>query len=221
MKLLLIEDNEKLRNELKDFLEEEGYITETADDFQTGNEKIHLYKYDLVIVDIGLPDGRGFDIITNLKSKKDNCGILIISAKNAIPDKVKGLELGADDYITKPFHIAEFNARVKSILRRKNFDGNQTVEFNEIVIDLNSLQVKIKNNSLTLTKKEYELLLYFLYNKDRVITKESIAEHLWGDHIDSADSFDFIYNHIKNLRKKIAMFMPSGLIIFRRGKACE
>ncbi|MBU1099602.1 MAG: response regulator transcription factor [Bacteroidetes bacterium] len=203
MKLLLIEDNIKLQTELTNFLKEEGYLTETANDFRSGIEKIHLYKYDLVIVDIGLPDGSGFDIIRSLKSNNNNCGILIISAKNAIQDKVNGLELGADDYITKPFHIAEFNARIKSILRRKNFDGNQSIGFQELNIDLNSTEVKVGKNILALTKKEYELLLYLLYNKDRILTKESIAEHLWGDHIDSADSFDFIYSHIKNLRRKI------------------
>ena len=203
MKLLLIEDNQQLNEELTLFLKEEGYITERAFTFLEASDKINSYKYDLIIVDIGLPDGSGFDIIMELKSRGETSGVLIISAKNAIPDKVKGLELGADDYITKPFHIAEFNARVKSILRRKNFEGNNKIYFNEISIDINAASVSVNENILALTKKEYELLLYFIYNKNRVVTKESIAEHLWGDHADSSDNFDFIYNHIKNLRKKL------------------
>ena len=203
MKLLIIEDNDSLRNEIIKFLEEERYITEYAPNFSTASEKIHAYKYDLVIVDIGLPDGSGFDIIRKLKEQNSPSGILIISAKNAIPDKVLGLELGADDYVTKPFHMAEFNARIKSVLRRKNFDGNNLVKFNEITIDINAAIVSVHGTPLVLTKKEYELLLYFIYNKNRIVTKESIAEHLWGDHADSADNFDFIYSHIKNLRKKI------------------
>lgn len=203
MKLLLIEDNLPLQEEIKSFLKEEGYLVETTSTYSSASDKIHTYDYDLVIVDIGLPDGSGFDIVKELKVKKSSSGILIISAKNAISDKVLGLELGADDYITKPFHFAEFNARVKSILRRNNFDGNNILEFNEISINLDAAIVTVNSNDLSLTKKEYELLLYFIYNKDRVVTKESIAEHLWGDHADSADNFDFIYSHIKNLRKKI------------------
>lgn len=203
MKLLLIEDNIELSEELSTFLTEEGYLTEKALTFSSATEKIHAYNYDLVIVDLGLPDGNGLDIISQLKESGIKSGILIISAKNAITDKVKGLELGADDYITKPFHIAEFNARVKSILRRKNFEGNNTILFNDIFVDINAATVSVNGQMLTLTKKEYELLVYFLYNKNRIVTKESIAEHLWGDHADSADNFDFIYNHIKNLRKKI------------------
>lgn len=203
MKLLLIEDNIELNEELSTFLQEEGYLTEKVLTYAEASEKIHAYCYDLVIVDIGLPDGSGFDIIRNLKKKGANSGILIISAKNAIADKVQGLELGADDYITKPFHIAEFNARIKSILRRKNFEGNNQIKFNEITIDVNAASVTVNESVLTLTKKEYELLLYFFYNKNRIVTKESIAEHLWGDHADSSDNFDFIYNHIKNLRKKL------------------
>ncbi|MBI9071812.1 MAG: response regulator transcription factor [Melioribacteraceae bacterium] len=203
MKILIVEDNIELAKGMASILLEEGYIIENSFTFNDGLEKISIYATDLVIVDIGLPDGNGLDLIRSLKENKNNCGVLIVSAKNSIEDKVSGLEIGADDYITKPFHNAELVARVKSILRRKNFEGSNIFEINEIKIDIQNLEVFVKEQKLTLTKKEYELLLYFIYNKNRVLTKESIAEHLWGDHVDMADNFDFIYNHIKNLRKKL------------------
>jgi len=203
MKLLIVEDNFQLADDLSRFLTEQGFIVEISDTLESARSKIELYDYELIILDIGLPDGSGLDIIRLLKKRKSDTGILIVTAKNAIEDKVKGLELGADDYITKPFHKAELNARIRSIIRRKNFNGSNIISINKIEIDLNSMAVKVDNKELDLTRKEYDLLLYFIYNKNRVLTKESIAEHLWGDHIDQADNFDFIYNHIKNLRKKL------------------
>jgi len=203
MKLLIVEDNFQLADDLSRFLTEHGFIVEIADTLEDAKEKVELYHYELIILDIGLPDGSGLDIIKLLKDKNSDAGILIVTAKNAIEDKVKGLELGADDYITKPFHKAELNARIRSIIRRKKFNGSNIIVINKIQIDLNSMSVTIDDKELDLTRKEYDLLLYFIYNKNRVLTKESIAEHLWGDHIDQADNFDFIYNHIKNLRKKL------------------
>jgi len=203
MKLLIVEDNFQLADDLSRFLSEHGFIVEIAETLESARGKIELYDYELIILDIGLPDGSGLEIIKQLKNKKSDAGILIVTAKNAIEDKVKGLELGADDYITKPFHKAELNARIRSIIRRKKFNGSNTILINKIEIDLNSMAVTVEDKELDLTRKEYDLLLYFIYNKNRVLTKESIAEHLWGDHIDQADNFDFIYNHIKNLRKKL------------------
>ena len=203
MKLLIVEDNFQLADDLSRFLIEQGFIVEISATLESARGKVELYDYELIILDIGLPDGSGLDIIKLLKKRKSDTGILIVTAKNAIEDKVKGLELGADDYITKPFHKAELNARIRSIIRRKKFNGSNTILVNKIEIDLNSMAVKVDNKELDLTRKEYDLLLYFIYNKNRVLTKESIAEHLWGDHIDQADNFDFIYNHIKNLRKKL------------------
>ncbi|MGM0503842.1 MAG: response regulator transcription factor [Bacteroidota bacterium] len=203
MKLLIVEDNFQLADDLSRFLSEHGFIVEISETLESARGKIELYDYELIILDIGLPDGSGLDIIKLLKKRKSDTGILIVTAKNAIEDKVKGLELGADDYITKPFHKAELNARIRSIIRRKKFNGSNTILVNKIEIDLNSMAVKVDNKELDLTRKEYDLLLYFIYNKNRVLTKESIAEHLWGDHIDQADNFDFIYNHIKNLRRKL------------------
>lgn len=203
MKLLLVEDNLLLANDMVQFLTDNGFIVEQAGTLEDASEKITVYQYDLVIIDIGLPDGSGLDLIKEMKTNELNSGILIVTAKNAIEDKVAGLELGADDYLTKPFHKAELNARIRSIIRRHKFNGSNILQFDEIKIDVTASQAYVNELPLNLTRKEYDLLLYFMYNKNRVLTKETIAEHLWGDHIDQADSFDFIYNHIKNLRKKI------------------
>ena len=203
MKLLIVEDNFQLADDLSKFLIENGFIVETANTLMDATDKVLVYDYDLIILDLGLPDGSGLDLIHELKRLQRNPGILIVTAKNAIEDKVMGLELGADDFITKPFHKAELNARVRSIIRRKKFKGSSQLEINKIKIDLDSREVFVDSEFVELTRKEYDLLLYFMYNKGRVLTKENIAEHLWGDHIDQADNFDFIYNHIKNLRKKL------------------
>jgi len=203
MKLLIVEDNFQLADDLSRFLAENGFVVELSDTLVDATEKVGLYDYDLIILDIGLPDGSGLELIKTIREKGKNPGILIVTAKNAIEDKVKGLELGADDYITKPFHKSELNARVKSILRRKNFKGSNILQINQVKIDIDLRQASVNDTLLDLTRKEYDLLLYFMYNKGRVLTKENIAEHLWGDHIDQADNFDFIYNHIKNLRKKM------------------
>lgn len=203
MKLLLVEDNIYLANDMRHFLVNNGFVVEHVGTLQEGTDKVYIYDYDMVIVDIGLPDGSGLDLIKQMKSKNINSGILIVTAKNAIEDKVRGLDLGADDYITKPFHKSELNARIWSILRRKKFNNSNIITINELKIDVLAAQAFVHDEPITLTRKEYDLLLYFMYNQNKVLTKESIAEHLWGDQIDQADTFDFIYNHIKNLRKKI------------------
>lgn len=203
MKILIVEDNVELAHDLDQVLSSYGYICQEAQTFSIAKEKIELYDYDLFVIDIGLPDGNGLELINSIKRKEYNSGIIIVTAKNAIEDKIRGLDLGADDYLTKPFHKEELNARIRSILRRNKFERSNEVFFNEIKIDLLAAQVFVNDKEMVLTKKEYDLLLYLIDNKNRVITKESIAEHLWGDHIDQADNFDFIYNHIKNLRKKL------------------
>ncbi|MCD6376787.1 MAG: response regulator transcription factor, partial [Caldisericaceae bacterium] len=198
-----VEDNQILVDELKSFFEEQSYLVEVATSFNLASQKVAVYEYDVIILDLGLPDGNGLDLIPLVRKTSTETIILILTARDAVEDKVKGLELGADDYLTKPFHKAELNARVRSQLRRKKFAGKNELTFHEIRVDLQAAQVFVKGQPLNLTRKEYDLLIYFLYNPNRLLTKESIAEHLWGDHIDQADSFDFIYNHIKNLRKKI------------------
>lgn len=203
MKILIIEDEEELLNSSKEYLMSEGYICEEATTFKEGIEKINLYEYDCIVADIGLPDGNGLDLVQELKSKLSETGVIIISAKNALEDKIAGLDIGADDYLTKPFHLSELNARVKSILRRRKFRGNKEIVFKEIRVLPDTLQTFANQRPVALTKKEFDLLIYFISNQNKIITKESIAEHLWGDYIDTADSYDFVYTHISNLRKKL------------------
>jgi DNA-binding response OmpR family regulator len=204
MKILLVEDEKELSTIIESFLQKEGFLCETADNFNEADEKMDLYQYDIALVDITLPGGSGLKLIENLKKHNADTGIIVISAKNSLDDKLTGLDLGADDYLTKPFHLAELNSRIKALLRRRRFKGATTVIFQEIEIFPDEGSVTVSGQPIILTKKEYELLLFFISNKYRLLTRESIAEHLWGDNIDLADNFDFIYTHINNLRKKIA-----------------
>lgn len=203
MKILIVEDEPELLVGIKTFLEKENYICETASDFVQADEKLDLYHYDVALIDINLPGGSGLKLIENLKQHNHDTGIIIISARNSLDDKLSGLDLGADDYLTKPFHLSELNARVKAVFRRRKLEGATSLVFQEIELQPEYSSAKIKGKTLVLTKKEFELLLFFFSNKNRLLTRESIAEHLWGDNIDLADNFDFIYTHINNLRKKI------------------
>jgi DNA-binding response OmpR family regulator len=203
MKLLVVEDEPVLAQNICEFLAGEGYICQLAETFDAGFEKVSLYRYDCVLIDISLPGGNGLQIIERLKQINPATGIIIISAKNSLDDKLAGLDLGADDYLTKPFHLAELNSRIKSLIRRRNFEGKKDLTFEEISIIPDQQSVHINKNEIKLTRKEYDLFLFFIMNKNRVLTRESIAEHLWGDEADAADSFDFLYSQIKNLRKKI------------------
>jgi DNA-binding response OmpR family regulator len=203
MKILIIEDEKGLAESISAHLGKEGFLCEKVYDYNSAIEKINLYTYECIIVDINLPDGTGFDLIEALKKISASTGIIIISARNSIDDKIRGLEIGSDDYLIKPFHLSELNARLKSLLRRRNFAGSNEIVYNEILINLNQRKVYVKETETHLSKKEYDLLLYFISNKDNALTKASIAEHLWGDNIDSADSFDIVYSQIKNLRRKL------------------
>ncbi len=203
MKILIVEDEIELLESVTTYLKNEDYICENASTFFDAEDKLISFNYDIVVLDITLPDGSGMDLLKIVKEKSPETGVLIVSAKNSLDDKLKGLDLGADDYITKPFHLAELNSRINSLIRRQKFDGNETIVFNEIEINPTSKSVTIHQKPIELTKKEYNLLLYFVTNKDKVLTKEAIAEHLWGDNIEMADSFDFIYTHMGNLRKKL------------------
>jgi DNA-binding response OmpR family regulator len=203
MKVLVIEDEKELRRSVVTYLSQEGYICESAVNFDEAISKINDYEYDCIIVDIMLPGGTGLDIIREIKKKNIESGIVIVSAKNSLEDRIEGLEIGSDDYLTKPFHLPELNARVKSIIRRRNFHGSKEITYNEIRILPESRQVFVSDNEISLTGKEYDLLIFFIANKARVIPKDSIAEHLWGDHMDQANSYDFLYTHIKNMRKKL------------------
>ncbi|MCB0396583.1 MAG: response regulator transcription factor [Flavobacteriales bacterium] len=203
MKILIIEDEVDLRNTVLNYLEEEGYVCEIAPDYSVAREKAGVYQYDCVLLDLTLPGGNGLDLIPVMKSEHPDTGIIILSARDSLDDRVKGLDLGADDYLTKPFHLSELNARVKSLLRRRQLKGAQELVFNEITIRPDSREVCVLDREVVLTPKEYGILYYFMVNQGRVIGKEALAEHIWGDQIDLADHFDFLYTHIKNLRKKL------------------
>lgn len=204
MKILIIEDEIELAKSIAEYLSDENYLCEYATTFQQGLYKIETFDYDCILLDIMLPDGNGMKLLEKLKQMKKQDGVIIISAKNSLEDKIEGLQIGADDYLTKPFHLAELSARVFSIIRRKQFDNENIIQQNEIKIDLVSKTVFIHDVEIILTKREFDLLIYFIGNKNRVISKSTLAEHLSGDFADMMDNHDFVYTHIKNLKKKLA-----------------
>lgn len=203
MKILIIEDEQELAQDMVKYLTNEQYLCECASDFQGAMEKVYGYNYDCILLDLMLPGGDGLTILEELKRLNKQDGVIIISAKNAIEDKVKGLKLGADDYLAKPFHQAELAARVESLIRRKRFDSNNKIMQNELIIDLHAKTVTVYESPVNLTKKEYDLLLFFIGNKNRVLSKGALAEHLSGDFADMFDSHDFVYAHVKNLKRKL------------------
>lgn len=203
MKLLIIEDEVGLRDNITTYFNEDGNICENCADLASAIDKLANYNYDCVLLDIGLPDGEGFAVLDFLKQNRKDEAVLILSARNSLEDKIKGLNIGADDYLTKPFHLAELKARVASVYRRKASNSNNNLIFNEITINLPGRTVEVNGVNIIFTRKEYEMLLYFIANKGKVISKNAIAEHLWGDEMDMHNNFDFIYTHIKNLRKKL------------------
>lgn len=204
MKLLIIEDEIELLDSIRAYFEKESYRCEQALTFFEAEEKINLYTYDCIFLDLNLPGGNGLQLIPSIKKQQKDTGIIIISAWDKIEDRIQGLELGADDYLTKPFHLSELNARFRSVTRRLKFNGEEIIKINEIEILPSKREVNYLGDVLDLTPKEYNILLYLATNKNKVITKESMAEHLLGDFADTSDSFDFVYSHIKNVRKKIA-----------------
>jgi DNA-binding response OmpR family regulator len=203
LKILVIEDEQGLRENITSYLNVDGNVCESCGALAPALQKLSDYNYDCVLLDIGLPDGEGFDVLDFLKSRQKNEAVLIISARNSLDDKLRGLNIGADDYLTKPFHLAELKARLMAVYRRKALNTNSKLIFNEIAIDMQGRTVEVNETPIVLTRKEYEMLLYFIANKGKVISKNAIAEHLWGDEMDMHDNFEFIYTHIKNLRRKI------------------
>lgn len=203
MKILIIEDEEELAKSIAEYLSEGNYLCEFASTFSEAMTKIEVFQYDCILLDITLPDGNGLKILEELKKEQKQDGVIIISAKNALDDKIKGLEIGADDYLTKPFHLSELAARIYSLIRRKQFGSTNVVAQNELQIDLLAKTVSVNNNVINLTKKEFDLLVYFVGNKNRVISKSTLAEHLSGDFADMLENHDFVYAHVKNLKKKL------------------
>lgn len=203
MKILVIEDEPQLLSNVKESLEKEKFLVETASDYHEAIDKLFIYEYDCILLDIMLPNGNGLQILSQLKAEEKSENVIIISAKDSLDDKLKGLELGADDYLTKPFHLAELNARVKAVLRRQKLNGKNTLQIANTTLDLRERTFTVNNQKISLNRKEFDILNYFSLNLNRLITKSALAEHVWGDHSDNADNFDFVYYQIKNLRKKL------------------
>lgn len=203
MKLLIVEDNKDLLQNIYTYLKRERYICESASSYEEAFDKTMSYSYDIVLIDIMLPGGSGLRLLEQLKAEHPQTGTIIISAKDSLDDKVEGLELGADDYLTKPFQLAELHARIKAVYRRNNLSVNEAIQMNEININTTTMEVSVEGKTVPLTPKEYDLLVYFASNKNRVLSKQTIAEHLWGDYVDQLANLDFVYQHIKNLRKKL------------------
>ena len=203
MKILIIEDDKSLRESMVQYLEHQGFVCEAVSDFMAGKEKVNEFVYDCIVVDIGLPYGSGLDIVKELKYMESKAGIIIVSAKNSLEDKLNGLDLGADDYLSKPFYLSELTARINAIIRRRTFSGNKAIKFNEIKLEPEARRVTVDDKWVDLTDKEYQLLEYLIANQRRLLTKSAIAEHVWGDEYMHVSNYDFIYTHIKNLRKKL------------------
>ncbi|MEO7444867.1 MAG: response regulator transcription factor [Ferruginibacter sp.] len=205
MKVLIVEDEKDLAKSMVAYLKEESYICELAPDVKTARYKTESFDYDCILLDISLPDGNGLTVLKELKENKKTDGVIIISAKDSIDDRIEGLNLGADDYLAKPFHLSELSARVAAVIRRRRFDGNNTIIINELTIDTIAKSASVQHVALDLTHKEYDLLLYLVTNKNRIISKNAIAEHISGDEAEVFDNYDFIYAHIKNLKKKLSV----------------
>jgi len=204
MKVLFVEDEPVLLDEMETYFNSLDFVCEQAITFCQAEQKLRDYMYDVVVLDITLPDGSGIDLIEDIRRSNMETGILILSAKDSLQDKLKGLNLGADDYLTKPFYLEELNARVNAIYRRKTLKGAEQIAFDDFTMEPLSKSLFFKGSEVNLTRKEYDMLIYFVINKNRVVSKTSIVEHLWGDHFDQNDNFDTVYVHMKNLRKKLS-----------------
>jgi len=204
MKILVIEDEAELSKSIVAYLKAESYTCEVAADFKTAREKTESFDYDCILLDISLPDGNGLQVLKELKANNKTDGVIIISARDSMTDRIAGLNLGADDYLPKPFHLPELSARIAAVIRRRRFDGSSVFTLNEFTFDTNAKIVRVANKPVDLTRTEYDLLLYLVSNKNRVISKNAIAERISGDEAEIFDNFDFIYAHIKNLKKKLA-----------------
>ncbi len=204
MKILIIEDERKLSDSIVSYLSGENYLCEQAFTYGEARMKVNMYDYDCVLLDLMLPGGNGLDILSDIRQRRNPVGVIIVSAKDSLDDKVRGLQIGADDYLAKPFHLAELSMRIYAVIRRRDFSASNFIESNGIRVNLLDKTVEVSGVPVTLTKSEYELLLFFIGNRGRVVSKGALAEHLSGDMADMMDNHDFVYTHIKNLKAKLA-----------------
>jgi len=203
MKILIVEDDNDLREITTHSLEKERYVVSQAPDYRTALQKIEDYDYDCILLDIMLPDGNGLDLLAELHALGKHTNVIILSAKDSLEDKVNGLDLGADDYLPKPFHLAELHARIKSLFRRKLREGERKLQVGNVELFPDDFRVMVQGKEIELNRKEYDILNYFMSRPGRLVNKNTLAESVWGDHIDQVDNFDFIYAQIKNLRKRL------------------
>lgn len=204
MKILVIEDEMSLQELMERALKKEGYVVESAMDFDSAMEKLGIYSYDCILLDINLPGGSGLDILEHMKKVGNRSDVIIISARDSIDDKVRGLELGADDYLAKPFHMVELIARIRSVARRSRNDGDFGYKAGNVMLDDVSRILTVDGRKVELLKKEFDILKYFLMRPGHTVDKAVLAEAVWGDHIDQSDDFQFVYAQMKNLRRKLA-----------------
>ncbi len=203
MKILIVENEPNLRELTRRMLEKERYVVETAGDLRTAMRKVEDYRYDCILLDLMLPDGNGLSLLKALKKEGTETAVIILSARDSIEDKVEGLDLGADDYLPKPYHLAELSARIKSVLRRRQRGGEMYLTVGNVKVLPAEFRVYVDEKEVELARKEYDILIYFMNRTGRLVDKQALAEAVWGDHIDQVDNFDFIYAQIKNLRKKL------------------
>ena len=203
MKILIIEDEAELREVLTRSLTAERYVVETAATYREARSKAMIYHYDCLLLDIMLPDGNGLDLLRAITEAGRRTNVIILSAKDSIDDKVAGLDLGADDYLPKPFHLAELHARLKSVLRRRTRNGERLLQCGNVSLNPETFQAEVEGRNLELGRKEFDILVYFMNRPNQLVEKQTLAEAVWGDHTDQADNFDFIYAQIKNLRKRL------------------
>lgn len=204
MKILIIEDERKLSDSIVDYLSAEDYRCEQAFTYAEAKMKTAIYEYDCVVLDLMLPGGDGLDILRRVRERGNGVGVIIVSAKDSLDDKVRGLEIGADDYLPKPFHLAELKMRIYALIRRREFTATNVMQERDLYINLLDKTVSVGTTPVTLTKTEYELLLFLIGNKNRVVTRGAMAEHLSGDVADLMDNHDYVYTHIKNLKQKLS-----------------
>lgn len=204
MKLLIVEDEPSLREIMVQTLRGERYVVEEAADYVSALPKVEDYDYDCILLDIMLPGGSGLRLLERLKALRKSAGVIIISARDSLDDKVEGLELGADDYLAKPFHLAELSARIRSVIRRHQRGGQESLDAGNVRLFPDRQRVEVAGREVELVRKEYDILHYFMSRPGRMVNKATLAEAVWGDHIDQSDNFDFVYAQMKNLRRKLA-----------------